>query len=145
MTFEIKHKNIAELDITLNPSSFEYDGTEKRPDAVMEYNGNKLVVDTDFTISYKDNVKAGEATATITGKGNYTGSKEIKFTITSKDIDVTVQGYTGVYDGAAHGITLSGAGLEGATVTYGETEGTYNMNVAPTYKDVGEYTVYFKV
>ena len=38
---------------------------------------------TDFTVSYKDNVKEGTATVTITGAGNYTGIINTTFTITA--------------------------------------------------------------
>mgnify|MGYP002232976834 CR=1 FL=1 len=38
---------------------------------------------TDFTVSYKDNVKEGTAAVTITGTGNYTGIINTAFTITA--------------------------------------------------------------
>ncbi|MGN1003196.1 MAG: alpha-L-fucosidase [Oscillospiraceae bacterium] len=55
-------------------------------------------------------------------------------------------GYSGAYDGQLHGITLRGV-PEGATVTYGTTEGTYNLSASPTYTDFtdGAQTVYYKV
>ena len=36
---------------------------------------------TDYTISYKNNINAGTATVTVTGKGNYTGAKSATFKI----------------------------------------------------------------
>ena len=57
------------------------------------------------------------------------------------DMDVKATGYTGAYDGNAHGITVTAP--EGATVTFSDTEnGTYVATLA--YADVGEYTVYYK-
>ena len=48
------------------------------------HNGDKtLATGTDFTVSYKDNVKEGTATVTITGAGNYTGIINTTFTITA--------------------------------------------------------------
>ena len=44
-----------------------------------------LVKDTDYEVSYKDNTAPGTATATITGKGNYTGTKDVTFTIKAKE------------------------------------------------------------
>ena len=41
-----------------------------------------LVAGTDYTVTYKNNVKVGTATVVITGKGNFTGTKTITFTIT---------------------------------------------------------------
>lgn len=57
------------------------------------------------------------------------------------DMDVKATGYTGAYDGNAHGITVTAP--EGATVTFSDTEnGTYVATL--TYTDVGTYTVYYK-
>ncbi len=42
-----------------------------------------LVKDTDYTVSYSDNTNAGTATVTITGKGNFSGTKTATFTIKS--------------------------------------------------------------
>ena len=58
---------------------------------------------------------------------------------------VTATGVSKVYDGTpSAAITVSGTPA-GATVSYGTTEGTYNLSVCPTYKNIGVYTVYFKV
>ena len=56
---------------------------------------------------------------------------------------LTAEGYSGVYDGEAHGITVNI--LDGATVLFGETEGEYNLSASPTYVDAGTYTVYYQV
>ena len=56
---------------------------------------------------------------------------------------LTAEGYSGVYDGEAHGITVNI--LDGATVKFGETEGEYNLSASPTYVDAGTYTVYYQV
>ena len=56
---------------------------------------------------------------------------------------VTVTNYSGTYDGKAHTIKLDVP--KDATVKYGTAEGSYNLDAAPTYKEVGTYTVYFKV
>ncbi len=41
---------------------------------VVKVGGRTLVAGTDYTVSYADNVNAGAAVVTITGKGNYTGT-----------------------------------------------------------------------
>ncbi|MCR5376822.1 MAG: hypothetical protein K6E71_08750 [Lachnospiraceae bacterium] len=46
-------------------------------------NGIGLQMDKDYTISYKNNNGPGTASFTITGKGNYTGSKTVNFKIVS--------------------------------------------------------------
>ena len=64
------------------------------------------------------------------------------WTVTGK-MPVTVSGYSGTYDGKAHGITATAP--EDATVKYGTVEGTYTLTASPTYTDAGTYTVYYKV
>ena len=48
------------------------------------YGETKLVLNTDYTLAYANNTKPGLATITITGKGDYTNTKEVTFTITAK-------------------------------------------------------------
>ena len=58
---------------------------------------------------------------------------------------ITAGGVTKVYDGTpSAAITVSGTPA-GATVSYGTTEGTYDLSACPTYKDAGVHTVYYKV
>lgn len=55
---------------------------------------------------------------------------------------ITSKGYTGIYDGNGHSITVSVP--TGAIITYsldGETFTPQN----PSFKDVGEYTVYYRI
>ena len=56
---------------------------------------------------------------------------------------LTAEGYSGVYDGEAHGITVKVP--EGATVRFGEREGEYYLSASPTYVNAGTYTVYYQV
>ena len=45
----------------------------------------------DFTLTYKNNVNAGTATVTITGKGNYTGTISKNFSIAQAEQKLTVK------------------------------------------------------
>ena len=56
---------------------------------------------------------------------------------------LTAEGYSGVYDGQPHGITVKVP--EGATVRFGEREGEYYLSASPTYVNAGTYTVYYQV
>ena len=90
------------------------------------------VGETTITVSFAGNNNYNEATATYTlnvAAGTTTG--------------ITATGYTGTYDGQAHGITVSAP--EDATIKYGTTEGTYNLETSPEYTDAGNYTVYYQV
>lgn len=83
VTFEILPASIAGAAVTLQTGEYIADGaTAFTPDVTsVILNGKTLVKDTDYTVSYKDNVNAGTATVTVTGKGNYTGSVSAAFTI----------------------------------------------------------------
>ena len=85
-------------------------------------------------------------TATVTDGTNYTyAAKTATYTLSVETAAMIVSaiGYTGAYDGQAHGITVSAP--DGATVKYGETAGTYNLDASPTYTNAGTYTVYYQV
>ncbi len=89
----------------------------------------------------------GEGTAIITvsfaGDNKYAAAQSK--TITVQVSKVIASGWTGTYDGAAHGITVTAP--TGATVKYGTSDGTYDLTASPTYKDVNgsPYTVYYQV
>lgn len=48
---------------------------------IVKVGSSVLTNGTDYTVAYKNNINAGTATATITGKGNYTGSISRNFKI----------------------------------------------------------------
>lgn len=78
----VSRGNLSEATIKLSQTSYTYDGKAKTPAATVVLNGKTLVSSTDYTVSYSDNIKVGTAKVTVTGKGNYTGSKTATFTIT---------------------------------------------------------------
>ena len=85
-------------------------------------------------------------TATVADGTNYTyATKTATYTLSVGTAAMTVSatGYTGAYDGQAHGITVTAPA--GATVKYGTSAGTYNLNASPTYTNAGTYTVYYQV
>lgn len=81
--FTIKPLDIKRYSASLSQYSYTSDGTEKCPDVTVTYGDKTLAAGTDFTVSYKDNVKEDTATVTITGAGNYTGIINTTFTITA--------------------------------------------------------------
>lgn len=68
------------LDVEDIPS-YVYTGKAIRP-VIRVYNEDDLLtLNKDYSVSYKNNVNAGTATVTVTGKGNYTGKVTKYFTI----------------------------------------------------------------
>ena len=87
-TVTIDPKPIAEADFTtLGTESKTYTGSEQ----TQTITSGTLTLDTDYTVTYSDNVYAGTDTAkyTIAGIGNYTGSFGKTFSITAADYDCT--------------------------------------------------------
>ena len=80
-TFTIKPKALSSTKIKLAATAYSYNGTSKTPAIKITHNENTLKKDTDYTVSYKNNKAIGTATATIKGKGNYTGTKTLTFKI----------------------------------------------------------------
>lgn len=90
----------------------------------------------------------GETTITATVEDSETFTYETKTAsytlgVGTATMSVTAEGFSGTYDGEAHGIKVTAP--EGATVKYGEAEGTYDKTSSPTYTDAGTYTVYYQV
>lgn len=79
-TFTIKAKSISDLLIS-SISDQTYTGSAIEPEIVIDSGAGTLVSGTDYTVSYSNNTNVGTATATITGKGNYTGTTSVTFDI----------------------------------------------------------------
>lgn len=70
-------------------SNQTYTGKALKPSITIKDGNKKLVSGTDYTVTYKNNTKPGKATVTITGKGNYTGTKTLTFKIVPKKVTLT--------------------------------------------------------
>ena len=87
-TFTIKAKPITSDGITYSIAKATYSGSELKPAVTVKDGTKKLTLNKDYTVAYSQNVSAGEnvAKATITGKGNYSGTIAQTFTIAQKTI-----------------------------------------------------------
>ena len=74
--------DISKAAVTLEKTTYPYDGTAKTPAVTVTLDGKTLSPTTDYAVAYTDNVNVGTAKATVTGKGNYKGSVTKTFTIT---------------------------------------------------------------
>lgn len=112
-------------------SSVTYTGKSiKLGNLKVSYNGKELVEGEDYTITYKNNRKAGKATITIKGLGGYTGSVNKTFTITKAAIgkdDVALK-QTSI------GYTKGGARPE-ITVTVNKRKLVQNVDYTVSYKN----------
>ena len=85
-TFSISARAMSDTSVA-NVSSQTYTGNGISPLPTITYNNKTLKKDTDYTLSYSDNINAGTATITITGKGNFTGMTSMTFIITQKSAE----------------------------------------------------------
>lgn len=73
-----------------------YTGSAIEPTPVVTCDKKRLVKDTDYTITYKNNIEIGKASLTVNGKGNYAGySKTVNFNIVpvkSDGLEMTSRG-----------------------------------------------------
>ena len=70
------------------PEQLTYTGSALKPDDFRVYDGKKLLTaGVDYTVSYKNNTKVGQATITIKGKGNYADSMVEYFEIVPMSIE----------------------------------------------------------
>lgn len=110
--FMIQPEDLSKVIVEHTPSSTAFcKGGAKPTDIKLTYNGNVLVQDVDYSLSYANNKNVTESTTKkkptiiIKGKGNYKGKITKTFKIIPKDIneismyvpDVTYTGKKGIY------------------------------------------------
>lgn len=88
-TFRIGKEGAISLDdcqISLSQDRYVYDGSSKKPAVTVTYKGQDLIQNTDYTVTYTNDTNAGNAVATVTGKGIFAGSKNLNYIIEAIDI-----------------------------------------------------------
>lgn len=74
---------LEESHVKLDKTEFTFDGKAVEPAVTVTVDGKVLVKDTDYTLTFENNDKAGDAYAVVTAKegSGYTGTVRVKFTI----------------------------------------------------------------
>ena len=125
-------KTAAQLGITIVQPTMVFTGSGLKP-AVTVKDGNVLLkLNTDYTLSYKNNVNIGTGSVIITGKGNYTGSVTKSFVITkdkTEKLDVSYRTYVQTYgwqgwvkDGTTSGTSAAAKRMEGLQIKLSKKE-----------------------
>ena len=87
LAYTIIAKDIADAGVTVEPiGELVYTGAALEPSVTVKDGDKALVKDVDYAATYANNTAVGTATVTITGKGNYTGTRTANFAIAPKDI-----------------------------------------------------------
>ena len=104
VNFTIQQQNMAKkVQLKVVGKKFLYTGEKVTPPVSVKYNKMTLAEGRDYTVSYSNNIYKGTAFVTITGTGNYTGTKTVKFKIAGpkiKDAEVSLTADSAVYSGA---------------------------------------------
>ena len=93
-TFNITNSEQKDIsDLNINQLDDEtYTGIKITPDVEITDGDYRLSKNTDYELSYENNINVGTAKVTIRGIGNYTGTRTLEFNIVQKDINlVTIQ------------------------------------------------------
>ncbi|NTU88850.1 MAG: cell wall-binding repeat-containing protein, partial [Actinobacteria bacterium] len=141
------------LDLSLSSASIlsvadqTYTGTAIEPVLTVKDGALTLVKDIDYTVAYTDNTNVGTATATVTGIGNYNGSRSATFTIVPKAITETAvnpilsQVYTGSALEPVVTVTDGEAVLvQGTDYTVAYANNTDAGTATVTVTGIGNYT-----
>lgn len=88
-TEEVKSNDISTLEISKIKNQ-TYTGKNRKPAITIKDGDKTLEKGKDYTVSYKNCKKVGIATATIKGKGDYTGEKTIEYKIVPKKTSLKV-------------------------------------------------------
>ena len=156
------NKKALEDGFIANIASLVYTGVAQTPEPAVTYNNMTLVKGTDFTYSYTNNVNVAAATAenaptvTVTGKGNYTGTAQKKFDITTAALTVTADNkqvtfgddapqYTVSYDGFVNNETnaVLGGTLAFACSYVKNQTGAGNYDITPSGLTSSNYDITF--
>jgi len=131
-TFQITAADISGATVTFNPTSGDYNGSAYTPSVSVTFDGKPLAENDDYTIAWDPSnlINADTYTATITGNGNFTGTKTATFSINPVELDetntvVTLDENTFVYDGTEH--------KPNVTVTYKGVPLTQGVDYKVTY------------
>lgn len=143
-------RDLKDAIVTVNGEYF-YTNSPIIPEVSVTWNGTQLTENTDYTVNCTDNTNAGKATVTVTGTGNYIGTKTGNFTIDPaqlNDATVKVNGtytYTGQAQTPAAGdvvVTLGGKTVpsDQYTISASNNINAGQATVTVTAKAGGNYT-----
>ena len=98
---DLKDSTIAGID-----AQYEWEGKAIEPKPTVTLGGKTLKEGTDYTLSYTGNAAVGTATLTVTGKGDYKGSRSAQFKIVDEVRDLANAVISGIeekyeYEGKA--------------------------------------------
>ena len=111
-------KKLSACKVTLAATSYTYDGKEKKPAVTVKDGSNTLTNGKDYEVAYANNINAGTARVTITGKGNYTGTVTMNVVIKKAASVITASNITKATSAKAQKASIGAKVKGGAKLTY---------------------------
>lgn len=143
--FTIKKAPISKAKVA-SIAAKTYSGKAFTPNPTVKYNSRKLKKGASYTLSYKANVKAGTAKVVIRGKGNFKGTKTVKFKIKRASISkasvsgVSSYGYSGYAIKPSPTLTFGGKTLlRGSDYSISYDDNVYVGRASITIKGKGNF------
>ncbi len=102
VTFTIQPCEIRKVSSKILDKKIYYTGTAQTPRVSLTYKKMGLVLGRDYQISYSSNTSKGKGIITLTGIGNYTSTRTLKFTISArkmKEANIVMSATQDTYDG----------------------------------------------
>ena len=145
--------NLADATISGLSNTYTYTGTPININYTVAYNGTTLTAGTDYSAQITKGgavvtevKEVGEYTLTLTGKGNYTGTKSTTFSVVALSLtNASISGLNNTYTYTGTPININyTVAFNGTTLTAGtdySAQITKGGAVVTEVKEVGEYTL----
>lgn len=118
-SFTIAPLPIADVSVTPIPDQ-TFTGTAISPVPTLTFNSTNLTQNTDFTIgAWQNNLNVGTASATVTGIGNFSGTRTVNFNITPEAWPPVGFTFPTTATSITYGQPLSASTLSGGTSGFG--------------------------
>lgn len=116
-------------DIALDKDSYVYEGKPCTPEVTVKIGNTTLIENTDYTVTYSDNVGIGTAKATIVFIGKYVGNAAVEKSFT------IAEGFTVELERELYEYKAEQTYMPEVTVKAGETTLIENTDYTVTYSD----------
>ena len=141
---EVTENKLAGASVSLSQSSYTYDGSAKKPSVTVVKDGVTLTSSQIASVTYENNVNAGTATVTVTGKGDYSGVATASFTIKEAASKISLANASAPFTGKAIAypgkVTKSGSSGKVTYAYYKDKACTKSVSAA-SVKNAGTYYV----
>ena len=117
-TGEPARRDLSICEMTVSAKDLTYNGKAQTPQITVTDSGKTLQEGVDYTVTYKDNVKAGTATVTATGTGIYGGSITTRFVISKASNTIKVSDITKTASSKSQTVKTTVRAYGGAKLTY---------------------------